>query len=116
MEISFIHPSIGFLVLALLVPFVPKDLWLNKAFRGTLAIVAPLIALASVLTMVPDTSFMVIPYLDQALELGRVDKLSIIFGQVFAIIAVIGTIYGMHVEDKGHYICGSLYEIGRAHV
>ncbi len=112
MEISFIHPSIGFLVLALLVPFVPKDLWLNKAFRGTLAIVAPLIALASVLTMVPDTSFMVIPYLDQALELGRVDKLSIIFGQVFAIIAVIGTIYGMHVEDKGHYICGSLYVAG----
>jgi len=111
MEISFYHPSIAFLAFALLVCFVPKDIWMNKAARGAMALVAPLIALASIMTVVPG-EYGVIEYLDQALVLGRVDKLSIVFGQVFAVIAVVGIIYGMHVEDKGHYICGSLYVAG----
>ncbi|MGL1863866.1 MAG: Na(+)/H(+) antiporter subunit D [Pseudodesulfovibrio sp.] len=111
MEISFYHPSMGFLALALLVPFIPTSLWMNKAFRGALALVAPILALASIMT-VEHGMYGTIEYLDQALILGRVDKLSIVFGQVFAVIAIIGTIYGMHVEDKGHYICGSLYVAG----
>jgi len=111
MEISFYHPSMAFLAFALLVPFIPRDLWLNKAFRGTLALVAPVLALYSIMTVVPGT-YGAIEYLDQALILGRVDKLSIVFGQVFAVIAIVGMIYGMHVEDKGHYVCGSLYVAG----
>ena len=111
METSFIHPSMAFLALAALVPIIPRDLWLNKAFRGTLALCAPIIALASIMSVAPGT-YGSIEYLDQALVMGRVDKLSIVFGQVFAVIAVIGAIYGMHVEDKGHYVCGSLYVAG----
>ena len=112
METSvFYHPSMAFLALALVVPFVPKTLWLNKAFRGALALIAPLIALYSIFTVEPG-SYGALEYLDQSLLLGRVDKLSIVFGQVFAIIATIGAIYGMHVEDRGHYVCGSLYVAG----
>jgi len=101
----------AFLVLAALVPLIPKDLWLNKAFRGSLALCAPLIALASIMAVEPGM-YGTLHYLDQALVLGRVDKLSIVFGQVFAVIACVGAIYGMHVEDKGHYVCGSLYVAG----
>ena len=111
MEISFYHPSIAFLAFALLVPLIPADMWKNKAVRGTLGLIAPLIALASILT-VEQGMYGAIHYLDQTLTLGRVDKLSIVFGQVFAVIATIGAIYGMHVEDKGHYIAGSLYVAG----
>jgi len=111
METSFIHPSMAFLALAALVPLVPRELWLNKAFRGALALIAPLIALYGIFSVEPGT-YSVLHYLDQDLVLGRVDKLSIVFGQVFAIIATIGAIYGMHVEDKGHYVCGALYVAG----
>nr|WP_321257681.1 Na(+)/H(+) antiporter subunit D [uncultured Pseudodesulfovibrio sp.] len=112
METSmFIHPSMAFLALVIVVPFVPKALWMNKAFRGTLALLAPLIALYSIFTVEPGT-YGALEYLDQALVLGRVDKLSIVFGQVFSVIAFIGAIYGMHVEDRGHYVCGSLYVAG----
>lgn len=111
MEINFYHPSMAFLALALLVPFIPRDLWLNKAFRGALALIPPLIALASIMTVEPGM-YGNLGYLSQSLVLGRVDKLSIVFGQVFAVIAVAGAIYGMHVEDRGHYVCGSLYVAG----
>ncbi|WP_319467516.1 Na(+)/H(+) antiporter subunit D [uncultured Pseudodesulfovibrio sp.] len=111
MEISFYHPSMAFLAFALLVPFVPNSLWVNKPFRGALALIAPLIALYSILTVEPGM-YGAIEYLDQTLVLGRVDKLSIVFGQVFAVIATIGAIYGMHVEDRGHFVCGSLYVAG----
>ncbi|MDD3312482.1 Na(+)/H(+) antiporter subunit D [Pseudodesulfovibrio sp.] len=112
METScFIHPSIAFLTLAVLVPLVPQEVWKVKAFRGALALVAPLVALYGIFTAVPGT-YGALHYLDQALVFGRVDKLSIVFGQVFAIIATIGAIYGMHVEEKGHYVCASLYVAG----
>ncbi|QGY41659.1 Na(+)/H(+) antiporter subunit D [Pseudodesulfovibrio cashew] len=111
METSFIHPSMAFLALAAIVPLVPKGLWLNKAFRGALAILAPLIALYGIMSVEPGM-YGALRYLDQTLILGRVDKLSIVFGQVFAIIAFAGAIYGMHVEDKGHYVASSLYVAG----
>ncbi len=111
METSFIHPALAFIGLAAVVLVVPKSLWLNKAFRGALGLTAPLIAIASIFTVEPGM-YGALHYLDQNLLLGRVDKLSIVFGQVFAIIAFIGAIYGMHVEDRGHYVAGSLYVAG----
>jgi len=111
METSFIHPSMAFLALAAIVPMVPQALWKNKAFRGTLGLMAPLIAIFSVMSVDPGM-YGSLEYLGQTLTLGRVDKLSLVFGQVFAIIAFIGGIYGMHVEDKGHYVAGSLYVAG----
>ncbi|BCS87604.1 Na(+)/H(+) antiporter subunit D [Pseudodesulfovibrio sediminis] len=112
METSmFIHPSLAFLAFALVVPFLPNWLWSNKGIRGALALIAPLVALYSIMTMVPG-KYLGVEYLDQALFVSRVDKLSIVFGQVFAVIATIGAIYGMHVEDRGHFVCGSLYVAG----
>ena len=111
METSFYHPALAFIAFALIVPLVPTSLWVNKAFRGALALVAPLVAIASVMTVEPGM-YGALEYLDQTLVLGRVDKLSIVFAQVFAIISFIGAIYGMHVEDKGHFVAGSLYVAG----
>lgn len=112
METSFfLHPSVPFLTLALLALVVPADLWKNKALRGALAVIAPLVALYGVMATEPGT-YWALEYLDQTLSLGRVDGLSTVFGQVFAIIAVAGAFYGMHVEDRGHYVASSLYVAG----
>jgi len=107
----FFHPSVAFLAFALVVPFIPTGLWANKGLRGALALIAPLVALYSIMTA--ETGLYIgVEYLDQALFTSRVDSLSIVFGQVFAVIATIGAIYGMHIEDKGHFVCGSLYVAG----
>jgi len=111
MATSFIHPSVPFLALAAVALAVPQDIWKNKILRGTLVVLAPLIALYGVMAVEPGM-YGAIEYLDQTLVLGRVDKLSTVFGQVFAIIAFAGAFYGMHVEDKGHYVASSLYVAG----
>jgi multicomponent Na+:H+ antiporter subunit D len=102
---SFLHPSIGFLAFALAVPFFRGGAW------RWLALVPPLLALYGIMTVDPGT-YGGLPYIGETLVLGRVDKLSIVFGQVFAIIALIGMVYSMHLKDKGHYIAGSLYVAG----
>ena len=111
MSASFLHPAMGFLALALVAPFVPRDLWRQKALRATLVLIPPLLALFSVMTVKPG-SYGLLHYLGQELVLGRVDKLSLIFGQVFSIIALIGMIYSLHMEEKTHYVTGALYVAG----
>ncbi|HBE95318.1 MAG TPA: Na(+)/H(+) antiporter subunit D [Desulfovibrio sp.] len=102
---SFIHPALGFLALALILPFLPGRQW------KWLLLLPPIIAIWSIFTVEPGV-YGTIPYLGQQLIWGRVDKLSIVFAQVFAIMSLIGMVYAMHVEDKGQHIAASLYVAG----
>ncbi len=102
---SFLHPSLGFLVLAALLPFLPGRQW------KWLLLVPPIVALVSVFTVAPGV-YASLPYLGSQLILGRVDALSLIFAQVFAVMSLIGMIYALHIEDKGQHIAASLYVAG----
>ncbi len=105
MTSSFVHPALAFLVLALLLPFLPGRRW------NILLLVPPLIAIWSVFTMPPGTHF-TLHWLGQPLVLGRVDKLSLIFAQVFAIMSLAGMLYALHVRDKGQHMAAALYVAG----
>jgi multicomponent Na+:H+ antiporter subunit D len=102
---SFIHPSLGFLVLAVILPFLParQGKWLS--------LVPPIVALWSVFSMTSGV-YAVVPYLGEQVILGRVDQLSLIFAQVFAVMSLIGMTYALHLEDKGQRIAASLYVAG----
>ncbi|MDR3437708.1 Na(+)/H(+) antiporter subunit D [Telmatospirillum sp.] len=102
---NFIHPSVGFLLLALILPFLPGRQW------KWLLLVPPIVALWSVFSMAPGV-YAVLPYLGEQVTLGRVDSLSLIFAQVFAVMSLIGMIYALNVEDKGQHIAASLYVAG----
>lgn len=102
---SFLHPSLGFLILALVLPF------LRGAFWKWLLILPPLAAIWSVFSMEQGVHA-ILPYLGQELVLGRVDPVSLIFAQVFAFMSLIGMVYAMHVTDKGQHIAASLYVAG----
>lgn len=122
---SFFHPAIGFLCLALVLPFLPS----SKAEKGQgdgqsngfnsnqanfwrwLLLVPPLIAIASVF-MMTDGNHLTLTWVDQSLEMGRVDSLSRIFAQVFAIMSLAGMLYAMHVGDRLQHIMASLYVAG----
>ena len=101
----FFHPAWAFLALALALPF----------FRGTwwrcLLLVPPLIAIWAVVHM-QEGSYGVLPYLGQEMVLGRVDRLSKLFANVFAIQALIGMIYALHLRDRAQHAAASVYVAG----
>jgi hypothetical protein len=69
------------------------------------------VAVGSVLTMSNGVHGL-INYLGQVLTTGRVDTLSIVFAHVFAIQAVIGFIYAMHLKDRAQHVAANLYVAG----
>ena len=46
------------------------------------------------------------------LTFGRVDSLSMIFGFIMSLMAIIGTIYGLHVKDDWQHIAAWFYVAG----
>ena len=102
---DFLHPSVGFLALALLLPFLPGRNW-----RWLLPLPA-ILAVFAVFSM-SDGQHFTLSWLGQEMLLGRVDGLSRIFAQVFAVMSVAGMVFAMHVEDRGQHIAASLYVAG----
>ncbi|MBU1612792.1 MAG: Na+/H+ antiporter subunit D, partial [Proteobacteria bacterium] len=107
---SFLHPSLGFLALALLLPFLPAYDKYGKAWRWLL-VVPPLLAIWSVMSIEPGV-YGTLHWVGTELILGRVDKLSLVFAQVFAIMSLAGMIYAMHVEDRAQHAMAALYVAG----
>lgn len=97
---GIVHPVILFLLGAAVAAAFPKArkvLW-----------VFPLVAFASVHWMEPGT-YGRASYLGFDLVFGKVDQLAIVFLHVFTLMAVIGAVYGMHVEDRWQHVAGFLY-------
>ena len=102
----FIHPATWFLMGAVLLPFLNKKTGLKKV----VLIAVPLIAF-SLIHWLPD-SFGQVSYMGFDLVFGRVDQLTRVFLHVFTIMAVIGCIYGLHIEETGQHIAAFLYVAG----
>ena len=102
---DFIHPSWAFIALALIVPLLKGTWW-----RGLL-LVPPTIALAAVVSMSSGAHGLV-TYLGLDLVLGRVDRLSVVFGHVFAIQSLVAMIYAFHVKERAHHAAACLYVAG----
>ncbi len=102
---NFIHPSLGFFILALVMPFLKPEG--HKVWRWLLPM-PPLVALVLVLTM-PQGLFGGHDYLGTRLVVGRVDALSIVFAHIFAIQALLGMIFSLHVEDRAQHSASCFY-------
>jgi multicomponent Na+:H+ antiporter subunit D len=102
---NFLHPAVAFLALAIALPFMRGKQW-----RWLLPL-PPVLAVYAVFTM-PFGDNMTLNWLGQTLQLGRVDKLSLIFAQVFAVMSLAGMVFAMHVEDKLQHMMAALYVSG----
>jgi multicomponent Na+:H+ antiporter subunit D len=101
----FLHPSLGFIALALALPFF-------KSKQGRwLILLPPLLALVSLFS-VADGAYGQLSWLGLQLEFGRVDPLSRLFGQVFAICSLAGMLYALNVDDRLQHSMASLYVAG----
>ncbi|OPY76957.1 MAG: Na(+)/H(+) antiporter subunit D [Syntrophorhabdus sp. PtaU1.Bin153] len=98
----WLHPALFYFIGALLLPF-----FRGKARKAFLLLV-PVLSIIDVALMVEGV-YGSYHFLNADLVFGRVDKLSLVFAWVFTIMAFLGALYGLHVEEDGHHMAGSFY-------
>ena len=102
MTVEWIHPGLILILGAWILPF------LKGRIRRAAMLILPAAALIDCLLMTPGT-YGVTHFLGQELVFGRVDKLSLIFSYVFSIMALLGMIYALHVEDNSQHVAALTY-------
>lgn len=108
MTTSFIHPALILILGAVILPFV-KD-----PFRKPYLFLIPLLTFCDVVYLGQNQGvYGVFSFMgDWTLTFGRVDSLSFVFAFIMALMAIIGTIYGLHVENEWHHMAAWFYVAG----
>ena len=99
---DFVHPALLFILGALPIPF------LKGSIRKTYLLLIPALAILAVLTMQPG-SYGAGRFIGQEILIAKVDKLSIVFATVFTIMALIGTVYALHLTRAGQHVAAFVY-------
>ncbi|MCW3783852.1 Na(+)/H(+) antiporter subunit D [Defluviimonas salinarum] len=99
---DFVHPSLLFLLGALPVPF------LKGTLRKAWLVLIPVLAILAVQTIEPG-SYGAARFVRQEILVAKADRLSILFATVFTIMALIGTIYALHLERPGQHVAAFAY-------
>lgn len=102
MMINALPPALILILGGLLVPFFKgrgRQVWL---------LILPIISFANLL-QIPDGSHWVYPFLSDQIVLARVDKLSLIFGYIFHLVAFLSALYALHVDDTVQNVAGTVY-------
>lgn len=102
MSSFWVHPAGVMLAGAALLPLVPA-----RARRGWLLLV-PALAFVRTLGLEPGT-YGEVRFLDWTLTFGRVDRLSLVFGYIMTLMAVLATLYGLHVRRVGEHVAAWVY-------
>jgi multicomponent Na+:H+ antiporter subunit D len=71
-------------------------------------VLLPAVALVDCVLMQPGTHG-VVSFLGQELVFGRIDRLSLVFSYVFAIVALVGMVYSLHVDGNAQHIAALTY-------
>jgi len=82
--------------------------WLRGKARGAWMLLLPVLSFVNLLAL-PEGSHCVLPFMGHDLVLIRVDKLSLIFGYIFHLVAFISNLYALHVEDRVQTAAGLVY-------
>jgi multicomponent Na+:H+ antiporter subunit D len=86
--------------------------WLVPLLEGpakrAAMILVPAVALVDCFLLQPGT-YGVIRFIGQDLTFGRVDRLSLVFAYVFALMALVGMVYALHVKDDAQHVAALTY-------
>jgi multicomponent Na+:H+ antiporter subunit D len=102
MNVEWVHPALVLIIGAWLVPL------LKGTAKRAVMILVPVVALAACLRLEPGI-YGVVNFLGQELVFGRVDRLSLVFSYVFAIMTVIGMVYSLHVKNDAQHVTALTY-------
>ena len=76
--------------------------------RSVYLLVLPAVTLAHILSL-PEGNYWTMRLLDYTLIFGRIDKLSLAFAYIFALISFIGMLYALHVKDACQHTAAFIY-------
>lgn len=86
--------------------------WLLPLLRGRtkrlVMVLLPAAALVNCILLEPGT-YGEVRFLGQELVFGRVDRLSLVFSYVFALLTLLGMVYALHVDDEAQHIAALTY-------
>lgn len=103
----WIHPALILIFGALLMPLVPR------ALKKPYLLIVPVLTFLDVFSMQGLNGIHgVVNFLDTPLVFGRIDSLSTIFAYIMSLMCIIGTLYGLNVEEDGQHIAAWLYAAG----
>jgi len=100
--VDVIHPAAIYLLGALLVAVLPRR------GRVLLLLVVPALALAVGFAL-PDGREIAARFLGQEVTVLRVDGLSRVFGAVFLIMGLLGTVFALHVRERSPHVAAFAY-------
>jgi multicomponent Na+:H+ antiporter subunit D len=100
--IEWIHPGLILILGAWLVPL------LRGTAKRAFLVLLPAAALVDCVLLEPGTHG-VVRFVGQELVFGRVDALSLVFSYVFSLMALIGMVYALHVEDDAQHMTALTY-------
>lgn len=101
----WLHPALILIIGGLILPFIKGPL------RRYYLLGIPLLTFLTVWGMDKGT-FGVVQFIDWNLTFGRVDSLSLVFGYIMSLMCIIGTLFGLHVEEDVQHIAAWFYVAG----
>ena len=102
---DWVHPGLVLILGAWILPF------LKGGLKKAAMIAIPGGAMFLCFTM-SQGNFCEVSFLGQDLVFGRVDKLSLIFSYVFSLMAFLGMIFALHVDDDAQHVSALTYAGG----
>jgi multicomponent Na+:H+ antiporter subunit D len=102
MSLDWVHPGLVLIAGAWFIPL------LKGAAKRVAMILVPAVALIDCLLLQPGT-YGVVRFIGQDLTFGRVDRLSLVFAYVFALLALVGMVYALHVKDDAQHVSALTY-------
>ncbi len=105
MTVEWVHPGLLLIVGAWVLPL------LKGQVKRAAMLILPAAALIDCLLMTPGT-YGVTRFLGQDLVLGRADRLSLVFSYVFSLMAFLGMVYALHVQDDSQHVAALTYAGG----
>ncbi len=102
MTLEWVHPGLLLILGAWVLP------WLEGRVKRVAMLALPGAALVVCWLMTPGT-YGVVRFLGQELVFGRVDPLSLVFCYVFSLMAFLGMVYALHVEDDSQHVAALTY-------
>ncbi|MDQ2068958.1 Na(+)/H(+) antiporter subunit D [Natronospira bacteriovora] len=100
--IDWLHPSLLLIVGALFIPLFKGVV--QQSYRVLLAVL-----FAAAIFGTAHGTHGVFQFLGFELTLGRADQLALVFGYVFGIMAIIGSIYSLHLKDNVQHVAAFIY-------
>lgn len=83
-------------------------IFLRGKIKGVWMLLLPILSFLNLLA-IPEGSHWSFEFLGYEMVLGKMDRLSLIFGYIFHLIAFISNLYALHVDDPVQNVAGTIY-------